>query len=152
MTIRTGSSASQTIEVDRPVPIVRIELDEKAVAFPAATLVSHLLVREGDPACVDVEGVFVFNRACASPRLLHLKFDELDELCECLVHTVYSAKASIVLNDEVKIFLQPVANGYHIDYKRAGSRTELLLSTSCIWRVVKGLLFARDLLRRDPRN
>ena len=52
----------------------------------------------------------------------------------------------------IRISINVVANGYHLQFGDMNNATELFLGTNCIWRVCQGLLRIGDLIAPVESN
>lgn len=127
------------------VPTVyKIELDERCLLFPDGKMIQHLLIARVPGGMIAFDAVFAFNRTHRDPRVMTLSLAEARDLARELVSAVYTARTNFVLNDTLKITINVIANGYHLECLREEKKTEVYFSTGVIWRVIKGLLTAVD--------
>ena len=61
-----------------------------------------------------------------------------------LIDAVYQARTQLAMSDGMRIAINVIANGYHIQIGDMSDPTDLYLSTGCIWRVCQGLLRVID--------
>src|ERR1700733_3407591 len=118
----------------RPDYIIKIDLDERAFVFPAGKSVSQIaFATEG--RSIHIEVVYPFNEAHTPPRLVTLGLEDARELGRRLVDAVYQARTQLAISDGMRIAINVVANGYHLQIGDMTEPTDLYLSTGCIWRV-----------------
>jgi hypothetical protein len=67
-----------------------------------------------------------------------------------LIEAVHCARAQLVVTQGIRVSINVVANGYHLQFGDMINATELFLGTNCIWRVCQGLLRITDFIR--PSN
>ena len=130
---------------------VKVDLDDRAFLFPAGKSVAQLLFLS-DGASIQIEAVYPFNQSRTPPRLLTLDFEDASELGRRLVEAVHHARTQLVITEGVRITVNVVANGYHLQIGDMNDATELFLSTGCIWRVCQGLLRIVDLIAPVEAN
>jgi hypothetical protein len=124
--------------------IIKIDLDERAFVFPAGKSISQIaFATEG--RLIHFEVVYPFNETHTPPRLLTLGLDDAKELGRRLIDAVYQARTQLAISDGMRIAINVVANGYHLQIGDMTDSTDLYLSTGCIWRVCQGLLRIIDL-------
>ena len=58
----------------------------------------------------------------------------------------------LVVTSGIRIAINVIANGYHLQFGDMNSATELFLGTNCIWRVCQGLLRVADLIAPVESN
>lgn len=124
--------------------LAKIELDDRCFLFPDGKVMSHMLIAREGADRITLDAVFTFNGTRLPTRMLHLSREELKLFARELLDSVYAAKSGFVLRDTLKISIIVVANGYRIEFQRAEFRCEIYLSTSAIWRFIRGLLGAAD--------
>ena len=56
------------------------------------------------------------------------------------VGKLYQARTQLAMSDGMRIAINVIANGYHLQIGDMSDATDLYLSTGCIWRVCQGLL------------
>jgi hypothetical protein len=123
----------------KPEHVVKIDLDERAFLFPAGKSVSQIaFATEG--RFIHMEAVYPFNETHTPPRLVTLGLDDAAELARRLVDAVYQARTQLAMSDGMRIAINVIANGYHLQIGDMTDSTDLYLSTGCIWRVCQGLL------------
>ncbi len=123
----------------RPDYIIKVDLDERAFVFPAGKSVSQIaFATEG--RLIHLEVVYPFNETHTPPRLVTLGLEDARELGRRLVDAVYQARTQLAISDGMRIAINVVANGYHLQIGDMTEPTDLYLSTGCIWRVCQGLL------------
>jgi len=57
-----------------------------------------------------------------------------------------------VVTSGIRITINVVANGYHLQFGDMNSALELFLGTNCIWRVCQSLLRTADLIAPIESN
>ena len=130
---------------------VKVDLDDRAFLFPAGKAISQLILLT-DGASVQIEAAYPFNQSRTPPRLLTLDFEDAKELGRRLVEAVHHARTQLVITAGVRITINVVANGYHLQIGDMNEATELFLGTGCIWRVCQGLLRIIDLIAPVEAN
>jgi hypothetical protein len=130
---------------------VKVDLDERAFLFPAGKSVAQLFFLS-DGRRIFVEAVYPFNQSHTPPRLLTLDFDDAKDLGRRLIEAVHHARTQIVATAGIRITINVVPNGYHLQIGDLNHATELFLSTACIWRVCQGLLRIIDLIAPVESN
>jgi hypothetical protein len=135
----------------KPDLIVKVDLDERAFLFPAGKLISQISFAT-DGRVVHIDAVYPFNEARTPPRLLTLSAEDATELARRLVDAVYQARTQLAMSDGMRIAINVIANGYHLQIGDMTDPTDLYLSTSCIWRVCQALLRATDYIRPVEAN
>jgi hypothetical protein len=127
----------------RPDYAIKIDLDDRAYLFPAGKSIAQIaFATEG--RLIHVEAVYPFNETHTPPRLLTLALEDARELGHRLVDAVYQARTQLAVSDGMRIAINVIANGYHLQIGDMSDSTDLYLSTGCIWRVCQGLLRAID--------
>jgi hypothetical protein len=86
------------------------------------------------------------------PRLLTLDGEDARELGRRLVEAVPHAKTQLVVTSGVRITINVVATGYHLQIGDMNAATELFLTTNSIWRVCQGVLRVVDLIAPVDSN
>jgi hypothetical protein len=119
--------------------------------FPAGKSVAQLVFLS-DGTSIQVEAVYPFNQSRTPPRLLSLDFEDASELGRRLVEAVHHARTQLVITTGVRITINVVANGYHLQIGDMNDATELFLGTGCIWRVCQGLLRIVDMIAPIEAN
>jgi hypothetical protein len=66
------------------------------------------------------------------------------DLARRLIDAVYQARTQLAMSDGMRIAINVIANGYHLQIGDMSDPTDLYLSTGCIWRVCQGLLRVID--------
>jgi hypothetical protein len=135
----------------KPAFAVRIDLDERAFLFPAGKSISQI-VFVTDGRLIHLEAVYLFNETHTPPRLLTLGFEDARELARRLVDAVYQARTQLAMSDGMRIAVNVIANGYHLQIGDMTEPTDLYLSTGCIWRVCQGLLPVLDYIAPVEAN
>jgi hypothetical protein len=124
---------------------VKVDLDDRSYLFPAGKPLAQLAFLS-DGNLIFVDAVFPFNQARTPPRLLTLDLEDARELGRGLVHAVHYAKTQLVITTGVRITINVVANGYHVQIGDMNAATEIFLSTGVIWRVCQGMLRIVDFI------
>jgi hypothetical protein len=135
----------------KPDLIVKVDLDERAFLFPAGKLISQISFAT-DGRVVHIDAVYPFNEARTPPRLLTLSAEDATELARRLVDAVYQARTQLAMSDGMRIAINVIANGYHLQIGDMTDPTDLYLSTGCIWRVCQGLLRITDYIAPIEAN
>jgi hypothetical protein len=143
--------APRLITALKPKYEVKVDLDDRAFLFPAEKAIAQLVFLS-DGTSIQVEAVYPFNKSRTPPRLLLLDFEDASELGRRLVESVHHARTQLVITAGVRITINVVANGYHLQIGDMNDATELFLSTGCIWRVCQGLLRIVDLIAPVEAN
>jgi hypothetical protein len=130
---------------------VKVDLDERAFLFPAGKSVAQLLFLS-DGRRIFVEAVYPFNQSHTPPRLLTLDFEDAKDLGRRLIEAVHHARTQLVATAGIRITINVVPNGYHLQIGDMNHSTELFLGTACIWRVCQGLLRIIDLIAPAESN
>lgn len=130
---------------------IKVDLDERCFLFPAGKSVSQLLFLS-DGKTIFIETVFPFNQTRTPPRLFSLNLEDARELARRLIDAVHGARTQLVVTAGVRITINVVANGYHLQFGDLNASTELFLGTSCIWRVCQGILRIVDLIAPVESN
>jgi hypothetical protein len=131
--------------------VVKVELDERSFLFPAGKAVIQLVFSAVGPT-IQVEGVYAFNQSRTSPRLLTLDREDARELARRMVDAVHQARTQLVISSGVRVAINVMANGYHLQIGDMNHPTDLFLGTSCIWRVCQGLLRIVDYIAPVEAN
>jgi hypothetical protein len=124
---------------------VKVDLDDRSYLFPAGKPLAQLAFLS-DGKLIFIDAVFPFNQARTPPRLLTLDLEDARELGRGLVHAVHYAKTQLVITTGVRITINVVANGYHMQIGDMNAATEIFLSTGVIWRVCQGILRIVDFI------
>jgi hypothetical protein len=130
---------------------IKVDLDERSFLFPAGKSVSQLLFLS-DGKNIFVEAVYPFNQSRTPPRLASLNLEDAREFGRRLIEAVHCARTQLVVTQGVRISINVVANGYHVQFGDMNNATELFLGTNCIWRVCQGLLRVTDLIAPVESN
>jgi hypothetical protein len=130
---------------------IKIDLDERSYLFPAGKSVSQLLFLS-DGRTIFVEAIFPFNQSRTPPRLITLDLEDAREFGRRLIEAVHCARNQLVVTQGIRISINVIANGYHLQFGDMNSATELFLGTNCIWRVCQGLLRIADLIAPVESN
>ena len=144
-------SVPRPITALKPKFEVKIDLDDRAFLFPAGKSVAQLVFLS-DGTSIQIEAIYPFNQSRTPPRLLQLDFEDASELGRRLVEAVHHARTQLVITAGVRITINVVANGYHLQIGDMNDATELFLGTGCIWRVCQGLLRIVDLIAPVEAN
>jgi hypothetical protein len=127
----------------RPEYVVKIDLDDRAFLFPAGKSIAQIaFVTDG--RMIHLEAVYPFNETHTAPRLFTLGLDDAKDFARRLIDAVYQARTQLAMSDGMRIAINVVANGYHLQIGDMSDPTDLYLSTGCIWRVCQGLLRVID--------
>jgi hypothetical protein len=135
----------------KPKHEVRVDLDDRAFLFPAGKSVNQLLFLS-DGNMIYVEAIYPFNQSHTPPRLLSLEREDAKELARKFIEAVYHARTQLVATAGIRITINVVPNGYHLQIGDMNNATELFLSTNCIWRVCQALLRIGDLIAPSESN
>src|SRR4051794_16362073 len=130
---------------------IKVDLDERAFLFPSGKSISQLLFLS-DGRTIFVEAVYPFNQSRTPPLIASLDLDDAREFGRRLIEAVYGARNQLVVTQGVRISINVIANGYHLQFGDMNSATEVFLSTNCIWRVCQGLLRVSDLIAPIESN
>jgi hypothetical protein len=130
---------------------IKVDLDERAYLFPAGKSVSQLLFLS-DGRTIFVEAVYPFNQSHTPPRVVALDLEDAREFGRRLIEAVHCARTQLVVTSGIRISINVVANGYHLQFGDMNNATELFLGTNCIWRVCQGLLRVADLIAPVESN
>jgi len=149
MTIITP--APRLVSELKPQFEIKVDLDERCFIFPAGKSVTQLLFLS-DGRTVFVEAIYPFNQSRTPPRLISLSLEDTREFGRLLIEAVHGARTQHVVTSSVRITINVIANGYHLQFGDMNSSTELFLGTSCIWRVCQGLLRIADLIAPVESN
>jgi hypothetical protein len=147
----SAQHAPRLVSALKPKFEVKVDLDDRAFLFPAGKSVAQLILLS-DGASVQIEAAYPFNQSRTPPRLLVLDYEDARELGRRLIEAVHHARTQLVITAGVRITINVVANGYHLQIGDMNDATELFLSTSCIWRVCQGLLRIIDLIAPVESN
>jgi hypothetical protein len=135
----------------KPKYEVKVDLDDRAFLFPAGKSLAQL-VYLSDGQKIFVEAAYHFNQSRTPPRLLTLDHEDARELARRLVEAVHHARTQLAITAGVRITINVVANGYHLQIGDMNDALELFLGTGCIWRVCQGLLRIIDLIAPVEAN
>jgi hypothetical protein len=130
---------------------VKVELDDRAFLFPAGKAVMQLIFY-ADGRTIHIEAIYPFNQSRTPPRLVSLDLDDARELGRKLVEAVHMARTQLVVSPGVRIAINVMANGYHIQIGDMNQSTDLFLGTGSIWRVCQGLLRIIDFIAPVESN
>jgi hypothetical protein len=123
----------------KPATTIKIDLDERAFLFPAGKSISQIAFST-EGRVVHLDAVYPFNESHTPPRLVTLTLDDARELARRLIDAVYQARTQLAVSDGMRIAINVIANGYHLQIGDMNEATDLYFSTGCIWRVCQGLL------------
>lgn len=123
--------------------VVEVDLDDRAFLFPAGKPMTRL-VYGAEGRVIDIDGIFPFNEARTRARLVSLDMVDAKELARRLIEAVYQARTQMVVSDGVRVAINVLANGYHLQFGDINRSTDIFLGFGCIWRVCHGLLRAVD--------
>jgi hypothetical protein len=135
----------------KPDYVIKVDLDERAFLFPAGKSVAQISFAT-DGRMIHVDAVYAFNETHTPPRLMTLGLDDVRELARRLVDAVYQARTQLAMSDGMRIAINVIANGYHLQIGDMTDPTDLYLSTGCIWRVCQGLLRIADYIAPIEAN
>jgi hypothetical protein len=127
----------------RPEYTVRVDLDDRAFLFPAGKSIAQIAFAT-DGRLIHMEAVYPFNETHTPPRILTLGLEDARDLARRMIDAVYQARTQLAVSDGMRIAINVIANGYHLQIGDMSEPTDLYLSTGCIWRVCQGLLRAID--------
>ena len=130
---------------------IKVDLDERSFLFPAGKSVSQLLLLS-DGRTIFIEVVFPFNQSRTSPRLASLDLEDAREFGRRLIEAVHTARTQLVSTQGIRVSINVIANGYHLQFGDMNDATELFLGTNCIWRVCQGVLRIADLISPVESN
>lgn len=130
---------------------IKVDLDERSFLFPAGKSVSQLLLLS-DGRTIFIEAVFPFNQSRTSPRLASLDLEDAREFGRRLIEAVHTARTQLVSTQGIRVSINVIANGYHLQFGDMNDATELFLGTNCIWRVCQGVLRIADLISPVESN
>jgi hypothetical protein len=130
---------------------IKVDLDDRAFLFPAGKSVSQLSFLS-DGRRITIEGTYLFNHSHTPPQILTLSLEDAREFGRRLIEAVHAAKTQLVITPGIRITINVIANGYHLQIGDMNEATELFLSTGCIWRVCQGLLRIVDLISPVESN
>jgi hypothetical protein len=130
---------------------IKVDLDERSFLFPAGKSVSQLLFLS-DGRTIFIEAIYPFNQSRTPPRLASLNLEDAREFGRRLMDAVHCARTQLVVTQGVRVSVNVVANGYHLQFGDMNSATELFLGTNCIWRVCQGLLRITDFISPVESN
>src|SRR5258708_34803932 len=135
----------------KPNHEIKVDLDERSFLFPAGKSVSQLLFLS-DGRRIFVEAVYPVNESDTPPCLVALELEDAREFGRGLIEAVHCARTQLVVTSGIRISINVVANGYHLQFGDMNNATELFLGTNCIWRVCQGLLRIGDLIAPVESN
>src|SRR4051812_18223654 len=117
---------SRIVSELKPKYEIKVDLDERAYLFPAGKSVSQLLFLS-DGRRIFIEAVYPFNQTHTPPRLVSLDVEDTKEFGRRLVEAVHCARNQLVVTSGIRISINVVANGYHLQFGDMNSATELFL-------------------------
>ncbi len=130
---------------------VKVDLDDRAFVFPAGKPITQLAFLS-DGKRIFVEAVYPFNQSRTPPRLMSFDFEDAQEFSKRLIEAVHGARTQIIGTAGIRITINVIANGYHLQVGDLNNATELYLSTGCIWRVCQGFLRIVDMIAPIESN
>src|SRR6266550_6015506 len=130
---------------------VKVDLDERSFLFPGGKSINQLQF-QSDGQKIHLEAVYPFNQTHTPPRLLSLDLEDAKELGHRLVEAVHHARTQLVLTSGIRISINVVPNGYHLQIGDMNKATELYFGTSSIWRICQGVLRICDLISPVESN
>src|SRR5215204_467254 len=137
------SPAPRIVSELKPKYEIKVDLDDRSYLFPAGKSVSQL-VFFSDGRAIFVEAVYPFNQSHTPPRIISLDLEDAKEFGRRLIEAVHCARNQLVVTNGVRISINVVANGYHLQFGDMNTAIELFIRTSCIWPVCQGLLRIAD--------
>lgn len=139
---------------ERTIPdaVIKVDLDDRAFLFPSGKLVAQLHLIVHKPHKIRFEAHYAFNQSRASPELFELSAEDARELSRKLVETVYRAQSCQIISRETNLGVTVVANGYILQFGPLENTKELMLSTTCIWRVCGSIARAVDYISPIASN
>jgi hypothetical protein len=123
----------------KPDFAVKVDLDERCFLFPAGKSVVQLVFLAQGKA-IHLEAVYGFNESRTPPRILSLDLEDARELARRLIEAVHQARTQLVITPGLRVTINVMANGYHLQIGDTNHATDLFLGTGCIWRVCQGIL------------
>lgn len=147
----TTQPSPRLVATLKPKFEIKVDLDDRAFLFPAGKTLAQLLFLS-DGQKIYVEGAFHFNQSRTPPRLLTLDLEDAQELARRLVEAVHTARTQLAITGGLRITINVVANGYHLQIGDMNEARELFLGTGSIWRVCHGLLRIIDLIAPVEAN
>ncbi len=135
----------------KPDYAVKVDLDERAFLFPAGKPLVQLVFL-AQRKTIHVEAVFAFNESRTPPRILSLDLEDARELGRRLVDAVHLARTQLVITTGLRVTINVIANGYHLQVGDMNQSTDLFLGTGCIWRVCQGILRIIDYIAPVESN
>ena len=130
---------------------IKVDLDDRSFLFPAGKSVSQLILMS-DGRTVFLDAIYPFNQSRTPPRLISLDQEDTREFGRRLIEAVHCARTQLVVTSGVRISINVIANGYHLQFGDMNSAIDLYLGTSCVWRVCQGLLRIVDLIAPVESN
>jgi hypothetical protein len=130
---------------------VKVDLDDRAFLFPAGKSLAQLIFLS-DGQKIYAEAAYHFNQSRTPPRLLTLDLEDAKELARRLVEAVHTARTQLAITAGLRITINVVANGYHLQIGDMSDARELFLGTGSIWRVCHGLLRVIDFIAPVESN
>ena len=130
---------------------IKVDLDERSFLFPSGKSVSQLLFLS-DGRTIFMEAIYPFNQSRTPRRLASFNLEDGRELGRRLIEAVHCARTQLVVTQGIRISINVVANGYHLQFGDMNNATELFLGTNCVWRVCQGILRITDLISPVESN
>ena len=130
---------------------IKVDLDDRSFLFPTGKPVSQLLLIS-DGRTVFLDAIYPFNQSRTPPRLISLDHEDTKEFGRRFIEAVHCARTQLVATSGVRISINVIANGYHLQFGDMNSAIDLFLGTSCVWRVSQGLLRIADLIAPVESN
>ena len=123
---------------------IKVDLDERCFAFPAAKALANLqlLVYRGDR--IQIELGYAFNEAKDSTEFATLAPGCICELARKMVEAVYRASSFVLVAGDVNVNFVTHPNGYALQVGDFSSQNDLFISPACIWRVSNAICRAAD--------
>jgi hypothetical protein len=115
----------------KPKYEIKVDLDERSFLFPAGKSVSQLLFLS-DGRTIFVEAVYPFKQSHTPPRLVALDLEDAREFGRRLIEAVHCARTQLVVTSGIRISINVVANGYHLQFGDMNNATELFLGTPIV--------------------
>ncbi len=147
-----ASTAAREVSAPQPDAVIKVDLDERAFAFPQGKQVLQLHILAYRPHRIRIEATYAYNEARDGHELFELPTDDARELVRKLVESVYRAQSSQVVSRTTTLSIGVATNGYLLQFGDHESMRELFLSTACIWRVCNGLARAVDFISPIASN
>jgi hypothetical protein len=126
-----------------PSNSVVIELDERAVLYPAGKGVTRVTMTPQDGG-IAFDAVFAFNESRVPSRIVWLSLADAREFGRALVDSVYQARPQNAITETMHIGITVHTNGFHIMINPANHPVELFIGMPSIWRFALTVLRAID--------